>query len=63
MSVFTEGTKLVEATHFLYHFFYLCLVDLIEISLIFKTHFGRSWVKAMEAFTGVTKLVESFELE
>ena len=28
--------------------------------VIFKTHFGNSWVEAMEAFTDVTKLVEAF---
>ena len=29
---------------------------------MFKTNFGSSWVKAMKAFTDVTKLVESFGL-
>ena len=30
--------------------------------LLFKKHFGSSWFKAMEAFTEVTKLVETFDL-
>ena len=30
---------------------------------MFKTHFGSSWVEAMEAFTEVTKLVEAIGLE
>ena len=54
MEAFTEVTKLVEATHFLFHF----RVNQHQVYL-FKTHFGSSWVKAMDNFFEVYKLVEA----
>ena len=34
-----------------------------KLGIIFRTHFGSSWVEAVEAFTDVTTLVEAFSLE
>ena len=38
-------------------------IQLAGVGSIFNTHFGRSCVEAMEAFTDVTELVEEFGLE
>ena len=41
-------------------------LELMKSELSFKTHFGSSctkpWVEVMEAFTDVTKLVETSEI-
>ena len=63
MKAFIEATKLVEATSFLFLLYQLCWVKLSNIKYNFKAHIGSSLVKAMEAFTDVTKLVEEFGLK
>ena len=63
MEAFTEVTKLDEATCFLFHFISYVGQSQSISGLIFKTHFGSSWVEAMAAFTDMTKLVEAFGLE
>ena len=39
------------------------VLELIKIMYNFKIHFRSSWVKAIEAFTDMNKLVEAFGLE
>ena len=61
--VYTEVTKLVEVTCFLFHIIRYVGLSYSKSGLIFKTQFGSSLVEAMEGFTDVTKIVEAFGLK
>ena len=63
VKAFTEVTKFVEATHFLFHFIIYVGQSQSKSGLIFKAHFSNSWVEAMEAFTYMNELVVVFGLE